>query len=96
MLLHTLVTIEVRLAYGVYPFGWSILKPLAAAAVMLAVETGVDGQLVGRPRRGSRSRSSAGLASYLGALVALGLAPEDKQLIARIVARLRGWLGRAG
>ena len=42
ILLHTLVTIQVRLAYGVYPFSWSILKPLAAAAVMLGVEMGVN------------------------------------------------------
>ena len=30
VLLHTLVTVEVRLAHGVYPVGWSTLKPCAA------------------------------------------------------------------
>ena len=93
-LLHTLVTIQVRLAHGVYPFNWAILKPLAAAATMLAVEMGVNAQLAGRTGRIPLA-IAAGLVSYLVVLVALGLAPEDKQLIARIVARVRSWLGRA-
>jgi metallo-beta-lactamase family protein len=38
----------------------------------------------------------AGLASYLLMLVALGLAPEDRELLQRIQARVRGWRGRAG
>ena len=89
VLLHTLVTIEVRLAHGVYPVGWSMLKPLVAAAAMLGVETAV-GANVARPAARIPLAIVAGLASYLAALVALGLAPEDKQLIARIRARFRG------
>jgi len=92
-LLHTLVTIQVRLAHGVYPVGWSTLKPLVSTAVMFGVEMAVDARVAGPGR--IPLAIVAGLASYLAVLVALGLAPEDKQLIARIVARVRSWLGRA-
>jgi O-antigen/teichoic acid export membrane protein len=93
-LLHTLVTIEVRLEHGVYPVGWSTLKPLAAAAVMLGIETVVSTH-VGRPAARIPLVIAAGLTSYLGTLVALGLAPEDRELIGRIRSRVRGWRARA-
>jgi hypothetical protein len=94
MLLHTLVIIQVRLAHGVYPISRSTLKPLVSTAVMLAVEMGVDAQLAGWAGRVPLA-IAAGLVSFLAVNTALGLAPEDKQLIARIAARVRSWLGRA-
>ena len=48
VLVHTLVTIEVRLAYGIYPVSWATLKPLAAAAVMLAAELAIPPASSGR------------------------------------------------
>jgi O-antigen/teichoic acid export membrane protein len=94
VLLHTLVTIEVRLEHGVYPVRWSTLKPLAAAAAMLGIET-VVGTHVGRTGARIPLVIAAGLVSYLGVLVALGLAPEDRELIGRIRTRIRRWLARA-
>jgi len=94
VLLHTLVTIEVRLLHGVNPVGWSTLKPLAAAAVMLGVEILV-GALVAPPGARIPLVIVAGLASYLGTLAALGLPAEDRSLVARMRARVRGWRGRA-
>ena len=94
VLLHTLVIIQVRLAHGIYPISWSTLKPLVSTAVMLGVEMGIDAQLAGWAGRVPLA-IAVGLASYLAVNAALGLAPEDRQLIARIVARVRGWRGRA-
>lgn len=94
VLLHTLVTIEVRLAHGVYPVGWSTLKPIAAAAIMLGIERLVSTN-VGRPAARIPLVIAAGLVSYLAALVALGLAPEDRALIGRMRERIRGWQARA-
>ena len=87
--------VQVRLAHGVLPISWSTLKPFAAAAVMLAVETLVVAN-VARPAARIPLAIVAGLLSYLGALVALGLAPEDKGLFASLWSRVRGWLRRAG
>ena len=94
VLLHTLVTIEVRLAHGVYPVGWATLKPLAAAAIMLGIEMLV-GRHVGRAAARIPLVIAAGLISYLAALIALGLAPEDRALIGRMRDRVRGWRARA-
>jgi O-antigen/teichoic acid export membrane protein len=87
--------VQVRLAHGVLPISWSTLKPFAAAAVMLAVETLVVAN-VARPAARIPLAIVAGLLSYLGALVALGLAPEDKRLFASLWNRVREWLRRAG
>ena len=62
---------------------------------MLAVETLVAAN-VARPAARIPLAIVAGLLSYLGALVALGLAPEDKRLFASLWSRVRGWLRRAG
>ena len=94
VLLHTLVTIEVRLAHGVYPVGWLTLKPLAAAGVMLAVETAVSAH-VSRPAVRIPLVIVAGVVSYLGTLVALRLPVEDRELVERVRARLRGLRRRA-
>jgi len=95
VLLHVLVTIEVRLAHRVYPVGWSLLKPLAGAAAMLVVELLVAAHV---QRVGARVVLVilAGLTTYLTVLLAAGLAPDDKQLIARAWNQLRarqrrGW-----
>jgi O-antigen/teichoic acid export membrane protein len=95
VLLHTLVTIEVRLLHGVYPIGWPTLKPLVAAGVMLGVQT-VVGAHVAQVAARIALVIVAGLAAYLGTLAALGLPPEDRELIERMRARVRGWRGRAG
>jgi O-antigen/teichoic acid export membrane protein len=95
VLLHVLVTIEVRLAHRVYPIGWSLLKPLAGAAAMLVIELLVAAHV---QRVGARVALVilAGLATYLSVLMVAGLPPEDQQLIARGWDRLRarrrrGW-----
>jgi O-antigen/teichoic acid export membrane protein len=93
VLLHTLVTIEVGLQHRVYPVGWSTLKPLGAAALMFGVETLIGGH-IGRPAARIPLVIAGGLVSYLAMLVALGLAPEDKQLIGRMQTRLRSWRAR--
>ena len=95
MLLHLLVLIEVRLGFGVYPFDRTVLKPLAAAAVALAVELALDGRVTPTGLRVSLV-SVAGLISYLAALRLLGLAPEEQRLVAGLGARLRTRSARRG
>jgi O-antigen/teichoic acid export membrane protein len=95
MLLHLLVFVEVRLGFGVYPFDRTILKPLAAAAAALAVELGLNGHVA---PTGARVPVVivVGLASYLTTLGLLGLAPEERRLVASAGARLRRGGARRG
>jgi O-antigen/teichoic acid export membrane protein len=85
---HTLFIVTVRLEHGASPIGWATLKPLAAAAAMLAVESWIGGHVAHVGRRIPLVIAS-GLLSYLGVLVALGLAPEDRRLFAGLWNRIR-------
>jgi O-antigen/teichoic acid export membrane protein len=87
--ISVLMLVEVRIVYGIYPVGWSTLKPFLAGAVALAAEHALAGRI---DHIGLRIPAVivVGLISYLGALVALRLPPEDRRLVASAWARLRG------
>jgi O-antigen/teichoic acid export membrane protein len=89
VLLHLLVFIEVAVGFGAYPFDRTILKPAAALGAATLVEVIVDRTVT---PIGARVPLVivGGLGAYLTALVALGLAPEERRLLAAAKARLRG------
>jgi len=89
-LLHLLVLIEVRVAFGAYPFDRRILKPLAAAVVALGAESLLGARIA---EAGLRVPLVIviGAVSYLAVLVGLGLAPEERRLAKSLRARLRAW-----
>ena len=43
--ISVLMLVEVRIVYGIYPVGWSMLKPFLAGAVALAAERAVAGRI---------------------------------------------------
>src|SRR6185369_12804688 len=83
-LFQVMTMVEVRVLYGIFPFDRSTIKPFLAGALAFAAE-----QLVAHQVTPAAARIllviAAGLASYLGAMIALGLAPEEKHLLDRIV-----------
>jgi O-antigen/teichoic acid export membrane protein len=85
---HLLFIIEVRLEHGASPVGWGTLKPIAAAAGMLAVESAI-GRHVAHAGQRIPLVIAGGALSYLAALVALGLPPEDRRLLDSIWNRIR-------
>jgi O-antigen/teichoic acid export membrane protein len=93
LLLNLLVLAEVWFLYRVHPFNWSMAKPFFAAAVALAIE-----HVVGRSLNLSIVRVPTvlvvGLVAYLLTVVALGLAPEDRRLLAGARDRVRHWFTR--
>ena len=71
-------------------------KARAAGALTVAVcgeAARVDADVVVRTCPPERAQTHS--VSYLTALVALGLAPEDRALFGRMRDRVRGWLARA-
>jgi O-antigen/teichoic acid export membrane protein len=95
VLLHLLVFIEVGAGFGAYPFDRTILKPLTAAVVALALEFALDTHIA---TTGIRIPLVivAGLVSYLTTLLMLGLAPEERGLAASAGQRLRAWGRKRG
>ena len=81
--------VELRLLYGMSPLSRATLKPVVAGAVALGVELAI-GSHVGPMGARIPLVIAGGLASYLGVLVALGLAPEEKRLASGVWGRLRG------
>jgi O-antigen/teichoic acid export membrane protein len=70
----------------VHPFSLSLLKPLVAGVVVFAVEWAVHRSLPpGWPR--VVGPIAAGTLTYAGALLALGLPPEEKRLVDRLIRR---------
>jgi len=82
-----LVLVQVRMIYGIYPFSPATLKPVAAGAVALGVELMI-GRNVGPIGLRIPLVIVGGLVAYLGMLLGLGLAPEEKRLASSIRARL--------
>jgi O-antigen/teichoic acid export membrane protein len=91
-LFQGLYAVQVFMAHRILPVGGSTLKPFAAAAAMLAAEWLVADRIP-HPAQRIPLVIGAGVLAYLGALVALGLAPEDKRLFGKIWNRIRGRSG---
>jgi predicted membrane-bound dolichyl-phosphate-mannose-protein mannosyltransferase len=67
-------------------------KPFLAAAVALAVELAIAGNVNPVALR-IPLVIVAGLATYVLTFVALGLAQEDRRMLAGFAKRLRAWFG---
>jgi O-antigen/teichoic acid export membrane protein len=83
-----MAVLEVWLGYRVFPFDRTFVKPIVAAAATFAVESVIN-RVVGPVGLRIPLLIVAGLASYLGTLLALGLAPEERRLLASARARLQ-------
>ena len=83
------LTIEAWMLERVHPFSRSLLKPAAAALTAFGVESGLHASMHAGPARVT-SVIVAGAVSYLVALVVLGLAPEEREVARKLVARARG------
>ncbi|HLK92309.1 MAG TPA: oligosaccharide flippase family protein [Polyangia bacterium] len=82
------LTIEAWLIERVHPFTKSLLKPMAAALIAFAVEYALRASL--HPGAGRVTLViAAGAVSFLAALFALGLGAEEREVVRKLVARLR-------
>jgi O-antigen/teichoic acid export membrane protein len=86
VLVNLLMMIEVRIGFRVWPFDRTILKPLVAAAATLAAEVALGSKIASVGLRVPLVIVT-GLVIYLGSLLALGLAPEERHLLAGVRAR---------
>jgi O-antigen/teichoic acid export membrane protein len=82
------LTIEAWILERVHPFTPSLLKPAAAALVAFAVEQALRAFMPAGPARVT-TVIVGGVVSYLAALVLFGLAPEEREVVRKLVARLR-------
>jgi O-antigen/teichoic acid export membrane protein len=82
------LTVEAWILERVHPFTTSQLKPVAAALVAFGVEAALHRFIRGGGVR-VVSVITAGVASYILALLAFGLAPEERDGLRRLGARLR-------
>lgn len=80
--------LEVWFGYRVFPFDRTIGKPLVAAVVTFATESVINGAVSPVGLR-IPVLIVGGLVAYLGVLLALGLAPEERRLLDGALARLR-------
>ena len=92
VLINGMAVFEVWLGYRVFPFDRTVIKPLLAAAVTFAVESIIN-RVVAPVGLRIPVLIIGGLATYLGALLALGLAPEERRLLAGARERLRARRG---
>jgi O-antigen/teichoic acid export membrane protein len=82
------LTIEVWILERVHPFTTALVKPVIAGLVALAAEVALHAALpAGAARVGLVL--AGGAVSYLAALLALGLAPEERDLLRKLPASLR-------
>jgi O-antigen/teichoic acid export membrane protein len=85
-LLQAMMVIEVAVLHHVHPFSVSMLKPLAAAGVALAVEWAVRGAIAS-PWPRLLATIVAGALAYALVLWALRLPHEERRLVERVLRR---------
>lgn len=83
-----LVLVQVRVIHGIYAFGWATIKPVIAGAIAFTIEMAIV-RFIGAPAIRIPAVIVAGLASYLAALLALRLAPEEQRLVTNIRERFK-------
>jgi O-antigen/teichoic acid export membrane protein len=86
--LQVALTIETWIIERVHPFTFALVKPLAAALVMLVAEAALHTFVPDRVAR-IAAVIAAGAVSYAAALLLFGLAPEERALLRRVTGRLR-------
>ncbi|MEA2696681.1 MAG: hypothetical protein QOI66_952 [Myxococcales bacterium] len=94
-LLQVLMVTEVWFFLGVHPFHWSVGKPFVSALLALGMQMLLSPHLHGAAVR-IPVLIVVGLAVYVGGLLALGLAAEDRRVVSGVVGRVRAWWGRTG
>jgi O-antigen/teichoic acid export membrane protein len=87
-LLQLAILVEVRVIEGVSLLDRSLLKPAAAAALAFLAQTAASGHIA-TPAWRILLVIGIGLAVYGGTLGVLGLADEDRRVLAQAVRRLR-------
>jgi O-antigen/teichoic acid export membrane protein len=92
VLINAMGVFEVWLGFQVFPFDRTIIKPILAAAVTFATESAIN-RAVSPVGLRIPLLIVGGLLAYLGTLLALGLAPEERRLLASARAR---FLSRRG
>jgi O-antigen/teichoic acid export membrane protein len=88
VLINGMAVLEVWLAYRVFPFDRTFMKPVVAAVVAFAAESVIN-RTVSPVGVRIPVLIVGGLVSYLGTLLALGLAPEERRLLTSARDRLR-------
>ena len=91
--LQVALTIQTWMLERVHPFTTSLLKPVGAALVSLAVEYTLRASMHPGAERVT-SVIVAGAISFLAALFVFGLAPEEREVVRKLVGRLRSWARR--
>jgi len=86
--LQVALTAETWIIERVHPFTFTLVKPLAAALVMLVAESVLHAFIPGRVAR-IAAVIGGGAVSYATALLLFGLAPEERRLFDRLIGRLR-------
>jgi O-antigen/teichoic acid export membrane protein len=89
-LLQTMMLVEVWIILKVHPFHWSVAKPFISAALALGAQSLIAPHLANTALR-ICAVIIVGLGVYLGALLTLKLAPEDRRVVDGLVARVRRW-----
>lgn len=82
------LTIEAWMLERVHPFTTSLLKPIGAAVASFAVECTLRASMHPGAARVTFV-IVAGVISFLAALFAFGLAPEERDVVRKLVGRLR-------
>jgi O-antigen/teichoic acid export membrane protein len=82
------LTIECWMIERVHPFTTSLLKPVGAALVSFAIEYTLRASMHAGAARVT-SVIVAGAISFVAMLFALGLAPEEREVVRKLVRRLR-------
>jgi O-antigen/teichoic acid export membrane protein len=82
------LTVEAWVLERVHPFTMSLLKPVGGALVSFAVEQTLHATMNPGAAR-VMAIVGAGTVTYLGALLAFGLAPEEREVARKLTARLR-------
>jgi O-antigen/teichoic acid export membrane protein len=86
--LQVALTVEAWILERVHPFTMSLLRPVGAALAAFAVEQTVHTIMSPGAARATVVVAT-GTVGYLGALLALGLAPEEREVARKLLARLR-------
>jgi O-antigen/teichoic acid export membrane protein len=81
--------IEVYAWQRIHPFAPALWKPVAAAGVAFAAELAVHAALPGVAWMRVVGVIATGVVTYFTVLVVLGLPPEERRMVDRLLARLR-------
>jgi O-antigen/teichoic acid export membrane protein len=88
-LINVMRMLQVFFMFRLLPYNASFAKPIAAALAALLITLALGAVLPGLGALGVLLRIAVLFAVYVGAILLLGLAPEDRAVLARLRKRLR-------